>query len=379
MLNKLTIAGILAIIFFIAYTFVNQILLNNNYETIQFSWESIGLTYPSGTSICGDYVPEAAPSWDEFVSSTPLRPSGVAISILENAGTPVGAYTYALSPEQEITPSFHMWYPETSQNVTTLNVRLIAILDERQLSNVFTSIDIELHSFSQFSDFQLEPGSNIEIQFNLPSLSNGVHDLIVLALYNVEDEPNDRGHIANTAMRFTLIVGSGEVEIIRTYDLAPTIYHMTGEGSSIPLILSLSNRELSTWNWPNTTLPLTINQDELEFYTWLGNSVITRILPDGTEVIPTPHDQPVALLTLLDYQQENNYITDAIQYLMISKDSEFSLTENTINLPAEEGRYDIVSLRINYPGTPMCLLYGDQDGMRFYHNVDLQRVSITMN
>jgi hypothetical protein len=325
---------------------------------------------PDG-NLCWDSQQTGSRAWATVRAGPPLMSSGVGYGIADgdiSDSTFFGNHTFQVKPAVPLKVNMHVWYPSTIANSTPLTLRYIVLLDETQLSGAIES------SAGPFLDVTLQSGGEITLTIGIPALTPGIHELIVVGLTDVNDEPDNLGIIKLADSRTTLIAGETSHLLNRTYR------PLSADGSKargdpwISLMLGQVGGALKAWNWPETLLPVR-SGEPFEFTIFAGYEGPTK-----REGIPgaNPENMPFALLAFLDYQQVDVQPGVRLLYAQVPKDTAYARITAQFPPPAF-GRHEIVVFRINYPGVPMCVQIGPPDGQMFPFYLEAKRVAIDVH
>ncbi len=331
-----------------------------------FSWQDMTSSTSQNKPFCKDDPSQYPKTWDEIVSAPPPIQSGVGIGALDGDFTGLAFSTYKVRSHHVLTGRLHLWYPNTNENNRALHMRFLVLLDEQQLSNAIND------SLAAFYDLVVHPGDQLALKLTLPPLDIGVHDLNILAFHNIDDVPNDIGSVAYTHARYTLVAddwasGGKPRTFIR---LEPEAYLASNSG--LPLLLSLDSKIPKYWNGSEATLNVPLGHN-LHFNIRVGYISQT----DADTLRSTPRtDQPVAVILLFDYQQVEVAGRPAF-YGILSSNTYYSRIESSLTAPLR-GNHDILAIRINYPGIPICILQGYPGDPPFPFLADVQRASISV-
>ncbi len=307
-------------------------------------------------------------TWEEFTREIPIV-GGLAQGFNADdihQGYPLGNFTFQVEPFEEIQIDFHTWFPADEVNTDDVPVRILVLLDEKQMVDV-----MNISPNPYYYDFILHPDDNIEIQINLPPLKPGVHDLVILTLALVDDEPDSVGFIGAQIGRATLIAGNEQGYLERSYSFLNVDPELNVEFDDGPSVLLSLDHTLKVWNWPETRL-LVASGADLNFNIFAG---IQRTINVDYPDLQQPTQVPFALVAFIDYVQVQ--VNEEFEvFYGISRNGEVGYVEGALHVPEAPGRHDLLFLRVNYPGFPKCLLIGSNDGLIFADNVGISRVAI---
>lgn len=311
--------------------------------------------------------------WQLFRANPPMTSgAGIALTSLSDSIN-IGDNTYEASALKPVTGTIRYYYPATRQNSTPVPIRFLLLLDENQLTTRINGV------FRPYLDVRMNPGDDGEVTFDVPALKTGIHDLVLLGLTEVDQEPDPYGAMAQLSLRFTLVAGDGGTLLPRPYRLLKADQSVpkrkSGE-AGIDLDLSLDEKGPKGWNPPETSVPLPLGKP-LDFFVYVGYESAENTSHPGA---PLAEKEPFALILFVDYHQVPLAADNPVEYGIVA------LTTNYAHLPVQlfppqvPGRHDILAARINYPGFPVCLLRIDQDNPRPYPEaVSLVRVGIKIS
>jgi len=281
--------------------------------------------------------------------------------------TMMGWKTFAMPPDEPTNGNFHIWLPDDGSNTGPIDLRFMVLLDELQLAGVLNG------SLGKYYDVTLEPGMELTLTFHLPPLAPGIHDLNIVGLINAPAEPDPYGIIKSIHHRTTLLVGPTPLAIAKPYVQFPADGSVAKRDPLITaLVPGLKTDLLLAWNWPETRLPISATES-VDFYLYAGYAPVTNV--NVPELLP-PQKMPMAVLLFMDYQQIDIAPETLVLYGEVTDDTAYTRIGVTLPSPTTAGRHDILALRINYPGVPMCVLQGPFDGRIFPYSVDASRVAI---
>jgi hypothetical protein len=294
--------------------------------------------------------------------------SGVGYGIADgdiSDSTFLGNHTFQVKSNAPLKANMHIWYPSTAANSKALTLRYIVLLDEIQLIGAIES------SVGPFYDVTMQPGEEITMTIDIPSLQQGIHELIVVGLTGISDEPDNLGIAKLADSRTTLVAGTTPLPLNRMYSQLSPDGSMARGDPWISLMLGQVGGSLKAWNWPETVLPVK-SGEPFEFTIFAGYQGPTK-----REGVPgaAPENMPFALLTFLDYQQVDVRPGVRVLYSRVSKDTAYARIISRLP-PLTLGRHDLVVLRINSPGVPMCIQNGPLDGQIFPFYLEAKRVAI---
>ncbi len=322
---------------------------------------------PDG-NLCWDNRYLGGRTWTDARANPPLMPSGIGSAIAEgdvSDSTMVGTNTFQVEPNTPLIAHHHIWYPRTALNTAPLSLRYLILLDEHQLTDV-------IKPATPYYDVTLQPGDEITLTLHIPALTAGIHDLAVIGLFDAAAEPNPLGTIDIADSRTTLLVGTLPQPLERKYAQLPAVTLGANISSAPPLFLTLpEDRDLKAWDWPNKWLRVSVKAP-IDFNIYGGYEGFNIV---NTPNLSMPERMRFALLAFMDYRQVNLTPDVPILYGSIAKDTSTRIAAH-LAPPAEAGHHDILILRINNPGVPMCILIGPPNGQSFPFPIEAQRVGI---
>lgn len=349
----------------------NQAQIANNEQIVDnqilYNSQIFPITPQPNSQLCWDVQHV---SWSDIKSaSSPLAgggglASGMGADDFFPSAHPTGINTFTVEPETSLDANYHIWLPKGAGNPNPIEISLLMILNEKILVSAIQPANV----------FDLIPGDELTVTLEIPALGQGVHDLIVLGLMNPNDQPDPYGVVNSFANRFTLLVGATPQLISRTYTQLPIISSIVKGDPQISLELSLQSDSLAIWNWPDSNIKTPLNQD-LDYFALAG---YVPSVNTNAPNLPLPVQMPFALLAFHD-QQQIAVTTDAnVFYGLVTKDTAYARIPAKFPASQVAGRQDLLVLRIDYPGIPMCILRGPYDGQSyvFNYNVFVRRVAI---
>src|SRR5690606_37408625 len=111
----------------------------------------------------------------------------------------IGYQTYRIKPNQPIEAKLRLWYPE--QNTSPATIRFFALLNEKQLPNVFPSDPY-------YKDIIIPIGNETILELNIPPLAEGIYDFIIIGIPYIDNYPTPEGIVRILSQRITLVVGA---------------------------------------------------------------------------------------------------------------------------------------------------------------------------
>lgn len=315
----------------------------NNHSSL-ISWNDLQVTPSVGETLCWDIsLFGDKPSWEQVKRD--FR-AGLVMKLEIPDAKEIGYQTYEIPSVMPLVAELHFWYGE--ENSRQANIRLFTLLDEQQV-DVFTSKQF-------YYDVTIPIGSEVIVPLQIPPLSSGIHDLVIVGIPYVDEYPNPEGIVRVLNHRITLVVPPITFPFRQiNFVMLPAQGLLSRGEPKIPLMLSLRDEDLKVWNWPNEWL--NTETDVVEFFVIAGyENTVNLDAPDLTE----PEYSFFALTFFVDYQQVNVEADKLAIYGKVSNDTAY--TSNRINIDLEEGKHHILVIRINNPGIPMCILYGPPGG-----------------
>jgi hypothetical protein len=315
-------------------------------------WDDLMATYQSGDSLCWDDALYEHVSWEQtkrnFTYGLVTRLGVTDIKLDVTDKKQLGFNTYEVPSGAPFEAEFRLWYgPE---NERPAEIRFFSLLDEQQL-DIFPGNQY-------YYDLTIPAGSEMSIPLAIPSLSSGIHDLVILGIAYPDEYPVPEGSVMVLAFRITL-AASPTTEMFRQINFTelPAQALLSRGAPMIPLLLRLSDdNELKVWNWPSRWLD--IETDELEFLVSAGFTYTTNL---DAPSLAQPEHSFFALTLFKDYRQINIDADVPVMYGKVSHDTAY--TNHAIKLTGlQPGMHHILALRIDHPGIPMCILHGAPDG-----------------
>lgn len=364
------ILSFLVLLLFIGGIFIYYPIHTPETITESFFSTSVPVTPRSDGRLCEEIPLDVRISWEQIRASSPPVSSGIGSGMLYDdlpGATSIGLNTFQIPVNTALSGSYHIWYPNTAINTHPLNLRYIALLNEQQLAGGIG----ETHNL--YYDITLQPGEDRTVTLNIPPLAEGIHEFIVVGISNIDRDPTSTGFATLDFGRFTLVAGENPQVHSRPYVAFPP----APENSSSPSVilnLSLAPEIIRVWNWPETRLRTSPNTN-LNFYIQFGYDSAINPRTLQTASVARPDYIVSAIVLFVDYRQVN-INADEVLYALVAQDTNLVTVETILQTPEEKGTHDIVVLRINYPGVPMCILSGNLEGQFFPFPIYGWRVGI---
>lgn len=344
-------------------------------RVIEHAEAALGITPVPGGALCPAEIPYSALSWEQFKAEPPME-EGLGYGFFDDdlgGAVRIGYETYRIAPETSYSMRIRAVYVAKPERDAAL-MRVVVLLDE-----------IQIPAFSEapyvYQDLVLKPGEDASLNWQLPPLEVGIHDLVVLFLPNgaVENE-TQVGIVPTPVARLTFVVGDDVGSDRQEYlALTPTklnygnlMDYLTGRvfgDSLINRILYTPHAGLGmnvqtgaellvNWAFPDLYLEA---ERELQFNVAAGYDVVLGLAEHGI----TEQAQPMTLLFFLDGVQVPYSEEQSAFYGLMSPENNYSLIPVTIDGGERQGRSVLNVIRINYPRFPVCWLFGSGDGAFF--------------
>lgn len=312
-------------------------------------WDNLQITPQAENSLCWDLsLIEKLPAWEEMKHSFQ---SGLLMGISQEdilGAKEIGYQTYTIEPNQPTQVKLRLWYPE--QNESPARIVFFALLDERQLE-VFPSDQY-------YDDITIPIGNEITLTLHIPPLAEGIHDLIIIGIPHADNYPIPEGVVRVLSHRITLIAGTPSIPFrqINFSALFPDGLFSSGD-PKISISLTLKNDSIKAWNspeqWFNTPL-----DDPFSFFILAGHEDVTNLDAPHIEKLD---ESFLALLLFVDYKQIEIGQNQISIYGKVNKNTAYARIPVEIILPSS-GKHQILALRVNFPGVPMCILRPPPNG-----------------
>jgi hypothetical protein len=256
----------------------------------------------------------------------------------------IGLGVYQVPAEAPVELFLQIYSPEQEEQ----QIRYIVIIDEHQ-------IDINGHE-EPFFDVTLSPEKIASYTIPLPPLDEGIHDIVILPVQNIDTLPTPTGMLGVSNLRMTLLVGNAaEVEEKSIqYRTLQAISTVEAEGQLLTLTLGDS---LLQWSYPEPAYNLTVNEP-LSFNILSGYSGNIDMGFD----LPEPEVSNFALLMFLDYSQVPISPDEEVLYAEVDQTTAYAQIPVEIAGFESEGTREVMAVRINYPRVPLCILQGPVEG-----------------
>lgn len=328
-------------------TYLQNDELCPDYETIQTgendSWEELITSYKDNIEDVNGL----------FTSLIPLNEAEISL---------IGGNTYkAELLKEKFKFVYRLFYPKSKSNSEKLIIRYLFFVDEIQTNLV----NLDSSDFNY--DVTLLPGQENEFIITLPSLSEGVHDIVFVGIPNPQKEIALNEAFSIYYKRFSFVVGDGDSKpILREFI---KLSDVESSPSISSLLLSL-DKSLMVWSYPQDKLTLSVN-DPLNFFIHAGYPEV------GNQVLQ-PANAKFAILLLNDYKQipftdENSNI------LYVEVDDNTGYASIPVNLSSYNtlGLHHIIAIRVDNPGILSCHLNGAVDNQ--YLPADLTAMHVLIN
>lgn len=316
----------------------------------EIHWEDLQITPQAEDALCWDLsLSGESPDWEEmkqsFQSGLLMGMSSEDISDAQE----IGYQTYRVEPNQPIEAKLHLWYPE--QNISTATIRFFALLNEKQLPNVFPSE-------SYYKDVIIPIGSETILELHIPPLAEGIYDLAIIGIPYIDNYPTPEGIVRVLNHRITLVAGEPSIPFrqINFSALQPDGLLSKGD-PKISLSLTLTEDSIQAWNSPETWF-ITSQNKPLNFFILASHEDVTNL--------DAPHLSQLnssffSLLLFMDYKQIEVGQNQASIYGKVNKNIAYARIPVEI-IPPSSGKHQILVLRVNSPGVPMCILRPPPNG-----------------
>jgi hypothetical protein len=332
----------------------------------RIDWTDLQVTASSNTNLCAEILPEELDTGEGIKRDFT---SGLAIGFLpQSLSMPhkIAYDTYWVNGNEPLSFQWLFWYP--MGNTEPMDLRLFILLDEKQLTNA-------LPQPGSYNDLQLNRGDDITLPVTIPPLASGIHDIIAVAIALPENGPDPYGTVHFIVNRITLIVEPTPSPPFREIDFVP----LPAEGSiqkvdpSMALELTLKNNEIKVWNWPDVWLDVN-EKTPVKFFALTGHQDVINVDIPQLEELRASFS---SLLLFIDYQQIEISPNQLAIYGKVDKDTAYARIPLTIHsLP--QGKHQILVLRIDTPGVPVCILKGDPKRRFLPHSVYGKLVGINV-
>lgn len=308
------------------------------------TWSDLQVTPSVNGTLCWDVsLLGGKPTWEQVKRDFG---TGLVMKLDILDAKEIGYQTYEIPSGLPLETELYVWYG--AENSKYADVRFLVLLDEQQL-DAFTSN-------RYYHDVTISPGSEITISIKIPPVSLGVHDLVIIGIPFLNEYPNPEGIVRILSYRITLVVPPITFPF-RQIDFVnmPAKGLLSRGEPKIPLMLSLSDRELKVWDWPHEWL--STKTSTLDFFVLSGYENVTNL---DAPYLSEPESSFFALTFFVDYQQVDVESGNRAIYGKVSNDTAYTTIQAKMNL--QQGKHHILVVKINSPGIPMCVLYGPPSG-----------------
>jgi hypothetical protein len=329
---------------------------------------------PGGERLCGtrdlvamEYAEYADDqTLEEFADETAMD-WGVYSEILALDATLIGQETYEIAPTESATIAYRILNGEGEGD--SIIVRFITLLDEQQVDLIDDESDALYH------DVQLNPGEAFELRLTLDELETGVHDLVIMGIPQGGNDffEVNRGILSYTK-RLTFVVQPMESATREpTYHVLdrPDVYDPEHPS---PALMFAQDHSFGVWAYPKGILDINAGE-ALDFNFKLS---FIRSSDPQDPYYPDASKSRFALLLFRNYQQIAIDDENLVFYGQI--DAPLHYTELPVRLQVHEepGVHDLLAVRIENPGYPMCVLSDLTEGSLIGGMVEAERVGINV-
>lgn len=280
----------------------------------------------------------------------------------------LGDRTYQVEENSIVTIEFRLLnlgaMPGTGHS-SEIKLRFLLLLDEQQI-NAATG-----EEGASYRDILVETGEKEIVKFNIQGLSPGIHDLVMVMVPKYEEIPTIQYGGAG-AERLTIVVDEASSKIEARPFIPLSGVGSIEAGDSNPLMAFSLDDTLLWWTYPESMLLLKPAQ---VFNFNLKTTYLNYHNPDNS-VSPSPEKSQFALVLFQDYEQISVTEDYKVLYGEIPEDTAYTQIPVTLTAPTEIGRHDILAVRIDNPGYPMCILGDAPEYTTFESQVKAERVAI---
>lgn len=290
--------------------------------------------------------------WERTLAHPPVS-TGAGINMTSiSDGINIGMATYEVPDGKTISLTYRYMYLGAGDTLP-LPMRFLLLLDEQLITTTFNGTE------QPYLDINFHPGEDGAIQVDIPPLQPGIHDVILVGIANVDQEPQGTELPYKLEYRLTLVSGGENIISQRPYikfKVAKRFWLRFPQDSGFPLALSLDTNDVLDWNSPDTILPLPL-ETPIDFYIYAGYLVtFNGDYPNES----LAEKQPLALVMLVDYQPAAFSEDTPVIYGFVTPSTQYTRIPVHLLPPQSLGLHEITVLRITYPGFPMCLLRGSE-------------------
>jgi len=323
-------------------------------------WGALHTPQPNESLCQIDFLTSDNLSWVDIFGNPPTT-TGLGYGMMAgdlSGATTIGFNTYQIIPDTPTRGTFHLFY--LPGNTDAIDLRYFVILNEQQIPAFEIDQDV-------YYDITLQPGEQTSIDLYLPPLSESIHDLIVLGI--AQQKLNPSGDVIPLVYRVTLVAGDNPPLAEQEYQLLEPDARKSADQGFFNLSLH-SDRSQELWVSPEIYKNV---QNTLDFYASVGYMESKERLAERDI---SPQLSPFAILAFLDSQQIAIASESNAFYGAVTPDTLYSFIPISIKTSYNEGRRDLLVLRVNYPRIPMCWLRGEQEGYQFDNGVYARRVGV---
>jgi len=274
----------------------------------------------------------------------------------------LGFGVYSSPDGRDISLKLQVYSPEER----TQYIRYLLLINEKQFPIMLDGVE------TLFLDAVLEPQQLFSYSIPLPILAAGTHDIILLALPDVQSPPDSTGRLGVSNQRLTLVVGQATPNLL-DYQRPQAASNDSTQGQSLTLTIGDS---LVQWSYPELKHVLAFDQS-LKFNILAGYSGNTA----SGQNLSDPEISHFALLTFLDYVQVPIASGKNVLYTEVKRDNAYSRIPIDLALKAIQPgtSHEVLVVRINYPRVPMCILQGAMEGYIFDFQTTYNRAAFEVS
>jgi hypothetical protein len=276
----------------------------------------------------------------------------------------IGDHTTLIEPNKSQRINYRIFYAESQKTVDELNIRYFALLDEQY-------IDLDDEDTDQlYYDLTIHPDEFKEFSFELPPLSEGVHDLLLVGIPEYDRNVGWQNFFSYFS-RISLVAGT-PTYLPRDYTVLPAKgTNVMGFGAPrVHLNLSLDDT-LKDWSYPEPALVID-RGTAVDFNLAAGHM--------SPSVLNQTQNNQFALLMLVDYQPFPIEGNDVL-YAEVTPTTGYAQLPFHLETSTTQDRQDIFVIRIQNPGVLICEASNTKDesgNSLVLHEVFTMRASINI-
>jgi hypothetical protein len=332
------------------------------------------LLIPAGERLCGtrdlvamEYAEYADEQTLEEFANEMAMDGGVYSEILALDATLIGRETYEVASTDSTTVAYRMLYGGGDED--SVIVRFMTLLDEQQVNL------IEGASHELYHEVQLDAGEAFELRITLHGLKTGIHDLVIIGVPQTGHSGfSFSAEILGFTKRLTFVVRPLEAAVKEPAYQTLTKPEGYDADHPSPALMFAQDHSFQIWAYPEG-IPDVNAGEALDFNFKLS---FIRSSDPQDPYYPDASKSRFALLLFRNYQQIAIDDENLVFYGQIDAPLNYTELPVSLQIPEEAGVHDLLAVRIENPGYPMCVLSDLAEGSLIGGMVEAERVGINV-